>query len=101
MQTSPKISIYAKARKRFLLMLLALPVIVWLIPVTLTSVGLGAEIALLLSGLIVIAWFLVGAVQSFRLACPVCGRSLFLRGFVGVPWPAKTCSKCRSDLTAA
>lgn len=99
MEGKPRVSIYVKARKWWLLMLLALPAIVWLIPLFLTGVGLGSKTALLVVGPLVLAWFLFGAVQSSMLACPVCGCSLFRRGFVGVPWPAKTCSKCKNDLT--
>jgi len=44
-------------------------------------------------------WLLVGGIGSLILACPNCGKSLFMRGFISVPWPAKICGKCGHDLT--
>jgi uncharacterized protein (DUF983 family) len=48
----------------------------------------------------VLIWLIVGSVGSFMIACPRCGRSVFLRRFMfGAPWPNRACSKCRTDLT--
>ena len=30
--------------------------------------------------------------------CPTCGKNLFFRGVLVVPWPNKTCGKCRTQL---
>lgn len=30
--------------------------------------------------------------------CPQCGKNLFFRGILVVPWPNKTCAKCGFDL---
>ncbi|MEP5938792.1 MAG: hypothetical protein ABJ239_10730 [Erythrobacter sp.] len=32
--------------------------------------------------------------------CPHCGKNLFFRGIFVVPWPNKTCGRCKADLTA-
>ena len=46
-------------------------------------------------------WLSHGFVMLAMFRCPVYGRSLFMRGIWSVPWPAKTCSKCGTDLTVA
>lgn len=30
--------------------------------------------------------------------CPTCGKNLFFRGMLIVPWPSKTCGKCGTAL---
>jgi len=43
-------------------------------------------------------WLSHGLAALLAFRCPICGRSLFMRGeFLSVPWPAKTCSKCGGD----
>ena len=32
--------------------------------------------------------------------CPTCGKNLFFRGLLVVPWPNKTCGKCGTQLEA-
>lgn len=32
--------------------------------------------------------------------CPNCGKNLFVRGFLVVPWPHRICSQCGEDLTS-
>jgi hypothetical protein len=46
-------------------------------------------------------WLSHGVVALLVFRCPDCGRSLFTRGMWSVPWPAKTCSKCGRDTSAA
>lgn len=99
MASNEGISAYAQAKKQLILLLLGMPVIAWLVPMGLTSAGLNSETVLAITIPLMLAWFVIGVVQTFRHACPRCGRSLFVRGFVGVPWPARTCSKCGCDLT--
>jgi len=31
--------------------------------------------------------------------CPTCGKNMFFRGMVVVPWPNRICGKCGSDLS--
>lgn len=33
--------------------------------------------------------------------CPKCGKNLFFRGAIIVPWPNKTCGNCGHDLDVA
>lgn len=33
--------------------------------------------------------------------CPCCGKNLFFRGIVIVPWPNKVCGSCGTDLDAS
>lgn len=35
-----------------------------------------------------------------RLNCPRCGKNAFFRGPFVVPWPNRTCTRCRLDLDA-
>ena len=30
--------------------------------------------------------------------CPTCGKNLFFRGMIAVPWPNRTCGKCGTEL---
>lgn len=36
-----------------------------------------------------------------QLNCPKCGKNLFFRGMIIVPWPNKTCGQCGADLDKA
>jgi len=81
-------------------LVLAMPVIVWGVPITATALGLSPKAALVFTMPLVLIWLIVGSVGSFMIACPRCGRSVFLRRFMfGAPWPNRACSKCRTDLT--
>lgn len=31
--------------------------------------------------------------------CPTCGKNMFFRGMVVVPWPNRICGKCGSDFS--
>lgn len=33
-----------------------------------------------------------------RFNCPRCGKNLFFRGVLVVPWPNRTCGKCELEL---
>lgn len=98
---APRKSIYAKAQTHMIAMLVAAPVIVWGVPLLLMPIGLSFETVAAIIIPLMIAWLLVGGVRSLLLACPRCGKSLFMRGFVSMPWPPKTCSRCGQDLTTS
>ena len=36
--------------------------------------------------------------RMLRLNCPNCGKNLFFRGSIAVPWPNRTCGKCGTEL---
>ncbi len=36
--------------------------------------------------------------KMLSLNCPICGKNLFFRGIFVVPWPNRTCGKCRTEL---
>ena len=78
----------------------AMPAIMWGVPIALTVFGWPSGKVIFFVVPLALAWFLVGAVGSFLIACSNCGRSVFIRrlGF-SAPWPARTCSKCGRDLT--
>lgn len=46
-------------------------------------------------------WLGHGFVMLAIFRCPTCSRSLFMRGIWSVPWPARICGKCGTDLTVA
>ncbi|WP_230279659.1 hypothetical protein [Croceicoccus sp. Ery15] len=74
--------------------------IIWGMPIAATILGIEfGDITWIVFPLLVI-WVIYFGVSSLLLACPKCGRSLFMRGYLlSVPWPAKTCGKCGTDLT--
>ena len=79
---------------------LAMPAIVWGVPLLLMPFDLPFETVMVVVIPLAIAWLIIGSVGSFLIACRKCGRSVFLRRFmISTPWPARTCSKCGSDLT--
>ena len=83
------------------MVLISMPLIIWVIPGTLGSLGWSwNEISLVLFPLMA-AWLLIGGIRSLLLSCPKCGKSLYLRGMISVPWPEKICSKCGTNLTIA
>ena len=44
----------------------------------------------------------LGFASLFLFQCPNCRRSIFLRGpLLCTPWPARTCSRCGTDLSMA
>lgn len=78
----------------------ALPAIMWGVPILLTALGSPFDNVMNFLAPLMLIWFLVGAIGSFRIACPNCGRSVFLRRLMfSTPWPSHTCSKCGRDLT--
>lgn len=36
--------------------------------------------------------------RMLTLNCPTCGKNLFFRGILVVPWPNRTCGKCGREL---
>ena len=76
--------------------------VMWGVPILAAAAGMTWPLMLWVIGPLQIAWLLYFGIKSFMIACPQCGRSVFMRGlFWSVPWPAKRCGKCGNDLTAA
>ena len=40
----------------------------------------------------------IANVPMLRYNCPTCGKNLFFRGMLVVPWPNRTCGKCGEQL---
>ncbi|WP_156500448.1 hypothetical protein [Croceicoccus bisphenolivorans] len=76
--------------------------IVWGIPLLASAMGLadGGALDWIVLPLLLI-WVIAFGVRSLLIACPRCGKSIFMRGMWSVFWPAKTCSRCGLDLTTA
>ena len=92
---------YSRGKRFLFLTVLSLFLIMWGIPIFAGGLGdWGASTILGLTSLLGIIWLLSGGIGSFLIACPRCGKSLFMRGMWSVPWPARTCSRCGNDLTA-
>ncbi|MBF7014682.1 hypothetical protein QUC32_06720 [Novosphingobium resinovorum] len=82
-----------------LYLIVALFVIMWVLPSALTNLGVPSDLVMWIEFAFGLLWFVVGGVRSFMIACPNCGRSLFIRhGFISVLWPPKRCSKCDLNL---
>ena len=91
---------YRRGKRLLLISILCAVAIVWGIPIAATILGIGFDYFKWIVGPLVVAWLLFFGISSMLLVCPCCGRSLFMRGsFLIVPWPAKTCGKCDTDLT--
>jgi len=88
--------------KRFTIAIaIGTPIIMWGIPLLFMALGLHNQNLIALVIPLGITWFIVGSIGSLLIACRKCGRSVFIRRFmISTPWPARTCSKCGSDLTA-
>ena len=92
-------SVYAVARRHMLWTVAAMPAIIWGVPLLLSAFGVSSEAMFAVIVPLGLAWVLIGGLRSLMIACPRCGKSLFMRGFISVPWPAKRCSRCGADLT--
>ncbi|VWX60075.1 conserved hypothetical protein [Sphingorhabdus sp. 109] len=73
-------SIYSKAKRHMMVVLISMPLIMWIIPGTLGSLGWSWNEISLIRFLLAVAWLLIGGISSLLLSCPKCGKSLFLRG---------------------
>ena len=74
--------------------------VIWGIPISANLVDMNFGEVMWIVGSLMMAWLLYFGISALLLACPRCGRSIFTRGyFLSVPWPAKTCGKCGTDLT--
>ncbi|MFN3388581.1 MAG: hypothetical protein ACK40O_06575 [Allosphingosinicella sp.] len=51
-------------------------------------------------GPLMITWVAVAGLGSLAFRCPRCGKNLFMKGIMSVPWPAARCRRCGTDLTA-
>lgn len=75
---------------------------IWGVPILADAAGFSWPSMVWLMVPLQIAWLLYFGVKGFIIACPRCGRSVFMRGtFWSVPWPARNCGKCGRDLTVA
>jgi ribosomal protein S27AE len=92
-------SVYVTGQRHMLWTIVAMFAIIWGIPLALSAFGASSQTMFAVIVPLGFAWVLIGGVRSFMIACPSCGKSLFMRGFIGVPWPAKRCSRCGVDLT--
>jgi hypothetical protein len=73
--------------------IVAMFTIIWGIPLALSAFGVSSQTIFAVIVPLGLAWMLIGGIRSFMIACPSCGKSLFMRGFISVPWPAKRCSR--------
>lgn len=92
-------SVYVTGQRHMLWTIIAMFAIIWGIPLTLSAFGASSQTVFAVIVPLGLAWVLIGGIRSFMIACPSCGKSLFMRGFISVPWPAKQCSRCGADLT--
>ena len=47
---------------------------------------------------IAIVGLVLANARMLKFNCPTCGKNLFFRGPLVVPWPNRTCSKCGTEL---
>ncbi|MDE0946593.1 MAG: hypothetical protein OSA39_07065, partial [Sphingobium sp.] len=92
-------SVYFTARRHIVWTVIAMFAIMWGVPLVLSAFGLSSSWILAVFSSLALAWALIGGIRCMLIACPTCQKSLFMRGIVSVPWPAKRCSRCGSDLT--
>ena len=101
--SADRTSVFVRARKLLIGLVIAAPIIAWLTPVVLTGAGMAPATAMLVVLPLGLLWLIVGVVSAYRLACPRCGRSVFTGGTAmlafGRPWPSRSCSRCGRDLT--
>lgn len=90
---------YVTGKRHILWTIVAMFAIIWGISLALTAFGASSQTMFAVIVPLGLAWVLIGGIRSFMIACPPCGKSLFLRVFISVPWPAKRCSRCGVDLT--
>ena len=44
-------------------------------------------------------WMVIAGGGPLFMRCPKCGKSLFMKGMFCVPWPARECRRCGTNLT--
>jgi hypothetical protein len=94
-------SVYAIAERHLVVMILTGPVIIWGVPLILSLVGLPMGVSIFVVAPLGMAWVLIGGIRGMLIACLVCGKSPFRRGFMTTPIPERICSRCGADLTKA
>ncbi len=47
---------------------------------------------------IAIIVLVIANARMLELNCPRCGKNLFLRGLIALPWPTRQCSNCQLQL---
>ncbi|MEM7664263.1 MAG: hypothetical protein AAF250_00270 [Pseudomonadota bacterium] len=86
-------SLYAKARSHAWRMLLALILAIAFVLVVDRFYGHSTiAFALAIVGLV------AANTRMLSYNCPTCGKNLFFRGVLVVPWPNRVCGKCGTEL---
>lgn len=87
-------SIYHRARRHALKMLAGVAIgVVFIIAVDAWIGHSSVAFAIVIFGLFMANIGILG------FNCPNCRSNLFYRGWLVLPWPNKTCSRCETDLT--
>lgn len=95
-----KTSPYKRGWQFTIRMVLSIPVVIWCVPLALMRLGLSFQETGMIQLPLMFGWLAIVAIGSFRIVCPACRRSVFMRsGWHGASWPVRTCSKCGRDLT--
>ena len=94
-----KASVYSKAVNHLVLTFAALVFALWFLPIMLAGFGVPSRLLEILTTGCLALTVLIGGLRTFLIACPKCGKSLFVGGIMSVPWPQKRCSRCGSNLT--
>ena len=94
-------SVYAIAERHLLARIIALPIIIWGIPLVLVWARLGTQMIVAVLVPLALGWVMIGGIWALLIRCPACGKSPFRRGFISTPIPERVCSKCGTDLTKA
>lgn len=92
-------SVYVKALVHLLAMVAAGVALIAIVPDLLRRMELSSEASSMIEWALAILWLMAGGMGSLLLACPRCGKSPFMRGMISMPWPARICSRCGTDLT--
>ena len=101
---SSALSPYAKGRKHMWLMLASASAVIWGVPSILSLLDLSFDTVMAIT-LPFMGVLLVLGLRSLFIKSPSCGRSLFMRDWLGITittvWPARECGKCGRDLTGS
>ena len=81
--------------------ILAMPMIIWIIPLVLNSVGLSFDAIMGWTFPLSLGLLIIGGCGSLLYKCPKCAKPVLKRGIFYTPWPERVCSRCGTDLTAA
>ena len=100
MKRGDRTSLYERARRLVIGLIVAMPLIIWIIPFGLIQAGVSPDVAMPIMVPLALAWFATAMFATFGLRCPRCRTPLLTRwgGKLYAPWPAKSCSKCGENL---